>query len=79
MKNPSIIYSFQFLSAFESTISATHLTDEEVLRLEMTTEHLGRFSRHGLDFDADLLALPSRFHGLVIVLYTRYHAQVNEL
>jgi hypothetical protein len=59
--------------------NGTHLADEEVLRFEVTTEHLGRFSWYGVNLDADLLALPGGLHRLVIVFYAAHHAQLNEL
>ena len=57
----------------------TYFTDENVGFIEMSSEHLGRFAGDGVDFDADLLALPGRLNLFVVALDARHDANVEKL
>ena len=56
-----------------------YLADKQIFLIEMPSEHFGRLSRDGVDLDADLLALASRLHLLVVGLYARDDAKFKEL
>jgi len=45
----------------------------------MTPEHFWRFAGNGVDLDADLFALPSRFYLLMVALDASDDADVEEL
>lgn len=79
---PSVMSCKSLLNSFAWTnynVEATYLAHDEVLLVEMTTEHFGRLARYRLDFHTDFLALSRGLHGLVIIFYTRHHAQLHKL
>lgn len=57
----------------------SYLAREHVCFVEMPTEHLGGFTGHRFDLDADLHAFPRRLHWFVVALYARHDAQVQKL
>lgn len=56
-----------------------YLADKHVLLVEVPAEHLGGLTWDWLDFYADFLTFARHLEGLVVVLYGRDDAQVDEL